>query len=118
MFLAQEAFATLVVDIGGQHLHRDDPVERALYAPVDDAEAAVPDLARARQAHGLEFVLDGDGIVLLGVAVFWPGTGVAVAGDGRPGGGAGFVGSTGYRVRAGGGIGFGRFRVGLGLGAR
>lgn len=41
--LAQEPFAVLGVEVGGEHLDRDGAPEGALPAPIDDAEAAPAD---------------------------------------------------------------------------
>ncbi len=61
LFLTQESLTALGIDLRGEHLDSDHPIQRVLDTAIDNAEPTPADLDRIRQAHRLQLVHDLDG---------------------------------------------------------
>ena len=64
--LAHEPLEVCVVEVSGQHLHGNGPIERVLRTALEHAEPAAADLLRFRQANSRELPGDIANNVVLG----------------------------------------------------
>lgn len=67
LLLAQKPLAALGIDLRGEHLDRDHPVQRVLDTAIHHPEPASADLDRTRQAHRFQLIDDLDGRMSLRV---------------------------------------------------